>query len=183
MRKIILTILLLTLVLVAAFFLTPEPEDIFKKDYYCAICDPTVIDKQKFYEDDLVIAMLNFKPVEPGSSMVLPKRRVPKFEDLSDEEILRIGQVLKKVNQATSRVFGNPSYLIMQKNGVEVGQTQPQVHFHYIPRQKGDSSRLKFLWKMLTASLKDPMTQSEMDEVRHQLAAEMDLPTKQTNAK
>lgn len=173
MNKILIFSFSLLIILSAALFMQPEPKDIFQKDYYCALCDPVVIDRQKYYEDDLVIAMLNYKPVEPGSSMVMPKRKVAKFEDLTDQEILRIGQVLKMVNTASVKVFGNPSYLILQKNGMEAGQTQPQVHFHYIPRKKGQYSSLKFMWKMYIASLSSPMSQKEMDEVRHKLGAEM----------
>ncbi len=52
---------------------------------------------------------------------------------LSDNEMMRIGQVIKKVHHAAEKVFGTSALFITAENGVEVGQTVPHIHFHYIP--------------------------------------------------
>lgn len=131
---------------------------------YCAFCDRAVLDRQKFYEDDFVLALYTHKPILPGHCLVISKRHVERFEQLADEEIIRIGQVIKMVHRAASRSFGTSSYLLLQKNGQEVGQMVPHVHFHYVPRQAGDSSSLLFVLKMYLANLKSPISSEEMQE-------------------
>lgn len=131
---------------------------------YCAFCDPKVLESQKFYEDDLVLALYTHKPIVPGHCLVIPKRHVSRFELLTEDEITQIGRVIKKVDQAVIKVFGTSSYLLLQKNGIEVGQSVPHVHVHYIPKKAGDYSILRFLIKMYIANAKGPISADEMKE-------------------
>lgn len=128
----------------------------------CAFCDRVVLDYQKFYEDDLVIALYSHKPIFPGHSLIIPKRHVERFEMLSAEEISGIGEVIKKVNSATMKAFGSSSYLLLQKNGSEVGQSINHLHIHYVPRKEGDRSILKYFLRMLLANVKNPISSEEM---------------------
>ncbi len=145
------------------FFIKPFSQSSFND--YCAFCDPTILNDQKFYEDDLVLALYTHKPILPGHCLVISKRHVERFEMLTDNEITQIGRVIKKVNQAVEKVFETSSYLLLQKNGLEVGQSVPHVHFHYIPRKKGDDSTLKFLAKMYITNLQKPLSAAEMQSV------------------
>jgi diadenosine tetraphosphate (Ap4A) HIT family hydrolase len=140
-------------------------------EVYCAFCDPAVLEAQAFYEDELVIALYTHKPIFPGHCLVIPRRHVERYEALSDDEMLQIGRVVRKVDAAAQRVFGVSSYLLAQKNGVEVGQSEPHIHFHYIPRQQGDDSTLKFLYNAVVAKLFPPITREEMSEQVSQLKA------------
>lgn len=138
---------------------------------YCPFCPEGVLDVQKFYEDELVVALYTHKPVFPGHSLIIPKRHVERFEELNEEEILQIYQVIKKVNHAAEKTFGTSSYLILQKNGKEVGQQVPHLHFHYIPRKAGDDSTLKFLYKIYISAYSSPITTSEMYEAVESMKA------------
>lgn len=128
----------------------------------CPFCDKTVLDSQKFYEDDLVIALWNYKPILPGHSLIIPKRHIERFELLTDEEALRITQVTKKIHAASTQLFNASAYLIYQKNGRELFQTVPHIHFHYLPRQLGDDSLISLLFNICTLSLKKTLTPTEM---------------------
>jgi diadenosine tetraphosphate (Ap4A) HIT family hydrolase len=66
---------------------------------------------------------------------------------------LQICRVIKKVDRAVTEVYGTCSYLLLQKNGVEVGQSVPHVHVHYIPWQKGDDSIMKFFMRMFQSKM------------------------------
>lgn len=132
---------------------------------YCAFDDPKVLDLQTFYEDDLVLALYTHRPILPGHCLIIPKRHVERFEMLTDEEILQIGRAIKKVDQAAAKVFQTSSYLLLQKNGLEVGQTVPHVHFHYIPRKTGDDSTYKFLVNMLLVNIFSPISSEEMQKI------------------
>ena len=84
----------------------------FSDDESCAFCDEDVLNRQKFYEDDLVLALYTHKPILQGHCLIIPKRHVERFEMLTDEEITQIGRVIKKVNLAASEVFKTSFYLL-----------------------------------------------------------------------
>ena len=166
MRKLFLFSISLICLLGGGYFVffdhAPSPQT-------CAFCDKAVLSHQTFYEDDLVLALYTHKPIFPGHCLVIPKRHVQRFEQLTDAEMLQIGQVIKKVNQAVMNVFETPSYLLLQKNGREVGQTVPHVHFHYVPRKAGDNSSLQFMAKMYIANAKQPLSPAQMHKTVEQL--------------
>lgn len=151
------------------YFLFIKPFSHSSFNGYCAFCDPAVLNNQKFYEDDLVFALYTHKPIFPGHCLVISKRHVERFEGLTDAEITQIGRVIKKVDRAVMQVFGTSSYLLLQKNGHEVGQSVPHVHFHYVSRKAGDDSTIQFFAKMYIADVKQPISEHEMRETVEKL--------------
>lgn len=131
---------------------------------YCVFCDQKILDYQKFYEDDLVLGLCTHKPIEPGHCLIIPKRHVARFEQLSDEEITAMGHLIKKVDRAVSKAFGTSAYMLLQKNGAEVGQTVFHVHFHYIPRKADEKVGVQFLMKFFLEAFKSPVSEDEMHE-------------------
>ena len=154
-KKLSLLAVLVACLLGATYFLFVNPS--FNGP--CAFCDQTVLNNQKFYEDDLVLALYTYKPILPGHCLIIPKRHVERFEMLTETEVAQMGRVIKKVDQAVMKGFGTSSYLLLQKNGVEVGQSVPHVHFHYVPRKAGDGSAVQFILKMWIANVKQPISQ------------------------
>ena len=146
----------------------------FAQDSYCAFCDREVLERQTFYEDDLVLALYTHKPVLPAHFLIMPKRHVEHFDSLSDEEILQIGRVTKKVNEASIKAFGTSSYFLLQKNGKESGQSVPHVHFHYIAKKEGDYSVFKILFKLYTDPLFSPIKSDAMQVVVEKMKDAMD---------
>jgi len=159
MRKKIAISLLVVIVLgvVSGFFFLDVSGPTFTREN-CPFCNASVVDSQKFYEDDEVVVLCTYKPVMPGHCLVIPKRHVERFEMLSDTEMTQMGRVIRKVNLAVEKVYGTSAYLLLEKNGREVGQTVPHVHFHYMPRKAGDDSTISFLYKMFIANLKRPIS-------------------------
>ena len=129
----------------------------------CPFCDEAVLDKQKFYEDDFVYALYTHKPIIPSHFLIIPKRHVERLEELTDEEMLTIFHTLDKVQKASSKVFHTVSYFIHQKNGIEVGQSVPHLHFHLIGKEEGDDSDVKFAFNLLISQLKSALTPSEIE--------------------
>ena len=132
----------------------------------CAFCDPVVLQTHTFYEDSLVRGMCSYKPVLPGHCMVVVKRHIESLEELSDEEFLATGQLLRKINDAIQATQGPSSYLILEKNGVDVGQTVPHVHVHYIPKKKTDSAlgATGLLWGFVTNIFQRPLSHEKLSE-------------------
>ena len=150
-------------------FYTSKSSTELSSNGYCAFCDPAILSRQTFYEDDLVLALYTHKPILPGHCLIIPKRHVERFEGLTDAEVVEVGHVIKKVNLAVMEVFKTTSYLLLQKNGREVGQTVPHVHFHYIPRKAGDDSTLTFLARMYIANIEQPIPAAEMQKIVEEL--------------
>lgn len=136
----------------------------------CAFCDPKVLQTHTFYEDSLVRGMCSYRPVLPGHCMVVVKRHIENLEELSDDEFLATGQLLRKINDAIQVTQGPSSYLILEKNGVEVGQSVPHVHIHYIPKKKTDSTTcfhtrsFGLLWNFITNVFQRPLSREKLSE-------------------
>ncbi|CDR34931.1 HIT family protein [Criblamydia sequanensis] len=140
----------------------------------CPFCSEKVLEGQKFYEDDLVIGLLTHKPIYKGHVLIIPKRHAEQFGELTETEISRIGALIKKVDKAVKSNYHTASYVLLQKNGYEAGQSVPHVHFHYIPREKGASSSLEFIISMVGAVIKKPLPKEEMREVVIALKKELE---------
>ncbi|OJU82448.1 MAG: hypothetical protein BGO10_09895 [Chlamydia sp. 32-24] len=130
----------------------------------CAFCKQPIIKKQKIYEDEHALVLYTHKPTYPGHCLIIPKKQTERFEDLSDEEMLQMTKLVKKVDKAIAKTFGTKAYLLLQKNGTEVGQTVPHVHIHYVPRMEGDSSTLTFIWRAFWANINPPISDDEMQK-------------------
>ncbi len=132
----------------------------------CAFCNSNVLRTHTFYEDEFVRGLCTYKPLEPGHCLVVVKRHVEKFEDISEQEFLAVGRLLKKINLAVQKMNGPSSYLILQKNGREVGQSVPHVHFHYIPKKRSNNkfSAFGLLWDFICEPFRSPIKEKELDE-------------------
>ncbi len=103
------------------------------------------IPAHKVFENEHVLAFLDVRPLADGHTLVLPKRTVVRFEELTAEEAAAMGRALQVVARKVLAATGAVAYNILQNNGPEASQEVPHVHFHIIPRRKGDG--LGFRWK------------------------------------
>lgn len=118
---------------------------------YCPFCDESVICKQQYYEGKLARAMLNYRPLITGATLIMPKRHVARMEDLTPEEFAEIGETAKKVQKAFEKVYGASDYLMVLQNGKNAGQTVYHVHFHMLPRKENSKiTKIWLWWVMLT---------------------------------
>jgi diadenosine tetraphosphate (Ap4A) HIT family hydrolase len=162
--KLLWTIFSTLFVLSVAFYIFFPTHPSNKNPSYCVFCVPKILNSQKIYEDEFAVALYCYKPIYPGHCLIIPKKHKPRFETLSDEEFFHISSAIKKVHAAVSKVFHTESYLLMQKNGKEAGQSVFHVHFHYIPKKIGDQSFVKFLAKMIIADKSAPLSPLELKE-------------------
>ena len=81
-------------------------------------------------ESEEFYAFLDINPVTKGHTLVVPKREVDYFFDLSDEELARMMAFAKRVAAAIKQVFP------CRKVGVTVlGLDVPHAHIHLAPLQ------------------------------------------------
>jgi histidine triad (HIT) family protein len=162
-KIIIVSISIVVLVVVFAWWhLATE----LNRNVPCAFCNPDVIKTGMFYEDDLVRGLCTYKPLQPWHCLVVVKRHVERFEEITDEECLAIGRLLKKINKVVQKINGPSSYLILQKNGCEVGQTVPHVHVHYVPKKVSDNKLAPFglLWNFVWENFQRPLSKEKLAE-------------------
>ena len=88
------------------------------------------IPSYKCAENEEFYAFLDITPVTKGHTLVIPKREVDYFFDLSDEELARMMAFTKRVAAAIKAVFP------CKKVGVAVmGLDVPHAHVHLAPLQ------------------------------------------------
>lgn len=79
-------------------------------------------------------------PVSQGHSLIIPRRHVADYSDLTANEILAIHQILAEVRSLIQKRFSPDGFNVGVNIGFTAGQTITHVHVHLIPRYKGDVS-------------------------------------------
>lgn len=111
----------------------------------------TVQGDKVYYLTELSVAFVNRAPVQPGHSLVIPKRGAAHLTDLTPEETKDIWLVAAKTAKMISANYQSinpkapadrpPSFTYAIQDGVDAGQTVKHVHIHILPRIKGDFVR------------------------------------------
>jgi len=100
----------------------------------CPFCNPEDI----VFENSLAYAKMDAFPVSPGHMLIFPKRHVPDFFFLNDEEKSAIFLLLDEAKLYLDTKYHPDGYNIGINCGEAAGQTIFHVHIHLIPRYKGD---------------------------------------------
>ena len=90
------------------------------------------------YETENCIAFYDGYPVSPGHVLIIPKRHVASYFNLSDDERKAMNQMLFTVKQKLDERFHPDGYNIGINVGEHAGQSIFHCHMHLIPRYKGD---------------------------------------------
>lgn len=98
----------------------------------------------KLYEDEYVLSFLDIMPAAEGHALVIPKKHCKTVLDAPAEDLQHVIKVAQKIGGAVMRATGAEGFNIYQSNNEVAGQIIPHVHFHVIPRKKGDG--IKFGW-------------------------------------
>ena len=77
-------------------------------------------------------------PVSPGHTLVIPRRHLGSFFDLSREERGALFDLLSVARERLDRDLQPSGYNIGINDGAAAGQTVPHLHIHLIPRYDGD---------------------------------------------
>ena len=88
------------------------------------------IPSYKVAEDDKFFAFLDINPLAKGHTLVIPKREVDYFFDLTDEEIGAMQIFAKKVATAIKEAFP-----CVKVGEAVLGLEVPHAHIHLVPMQ------------------------------------------------
>jgi histidine triad (HIT) family protein len=92
------------------------------------------------YQDDLVVAFLDVLPINPGHTLIVPRRHMAFLSEVEVEEGARMFRVAQDIGRAirASKLRCDAVNLILN-DGAEAGQRVFHTHLHVVPRVLGDS--------------------------------------------
>ncbi|HCC05501.1 TPA: HIT family protein [Patescibacteria group bacterium] len=92
------------------------------------------------YEDDAVIAFLDIKPINPGGTLVVPKKWSRNVLDIDSESWSKVMEVVRLLAPAVKSAMHAEGINIVMNNEPVGNQLIFHSHVHIIPRHKNDNS-------------------------------------------
>ncbi len=102
----------------------------------CPFCNPS--DEVILYEDGLIRILLDSYPASRGHLLVVPKRHVESWEELTEEEKTALVKGIELTMKKLREVLKPDAFNVGMNLGSAAGQTVPHLHVHVIPRWEGD---------------------------------------------
>lgn len=98
------------------------------------------------YEDNMVLAFMDIRPVNPGHVLVVPRRHFETLSDMDETTGMHLFQIVMRVEQALHNLEGLrcEGTNLLLSNGRVAGQEVFHAHMHIIPRFAGDGMRMHF---------------------------------------
>jgi histidine triad (HIT) family protein len=89
------------------------------------------------WESEQWIALMDKHPIVEGHVLVLPKKEASHITELDDTQLRSLGEAIQEVSVLLVKAYG-PGLLVSMKCGEGSARTISHLHFHIIPRKKGD---------------------------------------------
>jgi diadenosine tetraphosphate (Ap4A) HIT family hydrolase len=100
----------------------------------CELCTPADV----VLEDELAYVRYDSNSLSRGHVLVVPKRHVASFFDMTSEEQAAILGLLTQAQSRIEREHAPDGYNVGINIGKAAGQSRMHVHVHLIPRYSGD---------------------------------------------
>jgi diadenosine tetraphosphate (Ap4A) HIT family hydrolase len=100
---------------------------------FCTLPHDRIIDS-----NDLAMVIRDGFPISSGHTLVIPKRHVGSFFEISEEERSAMFALLDRAKSVLEKEFHPAGYNIGINDGPAAGQTVPHLHIHLIPRFQDD---------------------------------------------
>ena len=104
----------------------------------CLFCN--IDNKEYIFENDLAFATFDSYPVSKFHVLIVPKRHVKNYFELSNDEFVACNKMImlskNKIEQEDQTIEG---FNIGSNTGKAAGQSINHCHIHLIPRRKGDA--------------------------------------------
>lgn len=89
-------------------------------------------------ESERAIAIRDGFPISEGHSLIIPKRHVASFFEISAEEQIELISLANQAKDQLDAEFQPHAYNVGINDGAAAGQTVPHLHIHLIPRYQND---------------------------------------------
>ena len=100
------------------------------------------IPSHKVFENDDILAFLDINPVNPGHTLVVPKKHFADMSDTPEEILCKMISTAKMIGAKIMDELGADGYNLGLNNKPAAGQVVGHVHLHIMPRYKGDNLKL-----------------------------------------
>lgn len=94
-------------------------------------------------QEPQVVAFLDRRPVFPGHTLVVPREHHVTLGELPAGLLTTVMLATQRISAAVPAAFGAQGSFVANNN--IVSQSVPHLHFHVVPRTKGDGLR-GFFW-------------------------------------
>jgi diadenosine tetraphosphate (Ap4A) HIT family hydrolase len=102
----------------------------------CELCEPDMV----LLGDELAYVRYDNNSLTPGHVLVVPRRHVANFFDMTADEKNAVLALLDRAQAVIAEKHKPDGYNIGVNVGRAGGQSRMHVHVHLIPRYKGDVS-------------------------------------------
>ena len=109
---------------------------------HCPFCELSK-NVEVICESQICLAFFDSYPVSPGHALIIPKRHIASYFELTDEERDEMNKVMLHVKQILDERFHPDGYNIGINVNQAAGQSVFHCHMHLIPRYKGDVANPK----------------------------------------
>jgi ATP adenylyltransferase len=113
-------------------------------DDECPFCRiPTLSDDEALVvaRGEVVYAVLNLHPYNPGHLMVVPYRHVAELEDLTDDEAAELTAFTQRAVRAMKKIASPHGFNVgLNLGAVAGGSLANHLHQHVVPRWGGDAN-------------------------------------------
>jgi diadenosine tetraphosphate (Ap4A) HIT family hydrolase len=100
----------------------------------CELCKPADV----LFETALAYVSPDATPLSKGHVIVVPKRHVESFFDMTAQEQAAVLELLAKTQRSLQALHKPDGYNVGANVGKAAGQSRMHVHVHLIPRYAGD---------------------------------------------
>lgn len=96
------------------------------------------------FEDEICMAVMDIFPVHEGHCLLIPKQHFTNMLDADSSVLAHMISRLAELDRKVEGVYKGIGILNAIANGEDAGQEIPHLHFHVIPRSKGDQFGFRF---------------------------------------
>ena len=93
----------------------------------------------KVLEDAAALAFLDIDPLARGHVLLIPRQHYVTLDQMPADEAGAMLRHLPALGQAVQAAVQCEGFNVLQNNGRVAHQVVPHVHFHIIPRNRGDA--------------------------------------------
>ena len=102
----------------------------------CPFCNLPAL--KTILTNSFALAIYDGFPVSPGHTLIIPKRHIASFFELTAEEQTAMLDLLAEMRQILQKERNPDGFNIGINDGAAAGQTVMHLHIHLIPRYAGD---------------------------------------------
>ena len=100
----------------------------------CIFCKIIIgeIPSYKIYEDNDILAFLDINPVQPGHTLIIPKKHTLDVTTIDNDLLMKIFDKAKDIAQILNDKMNADGFTLVQNNGI--AQEVKHFHLHVIPK-------------------------------------------------